>query len=65
MHFEESGISFSVDEQSWSLSSVLRVRNLCYYQKSRIDKEALALVDVLRNGREFRFGDYVIGRDFP
>jgi hypothetical protein len=65
MHFEESGISFSVNEQSWSLSSVLRVRNLCYYQKSRIDKEALALVDVLRNGREFRFGDYVIGRDFP
>jgi hypothetical protein len=65
MHFEASGVSFSVNEQSWSLSGVLRVRNLCYYQKSRIDKEVLALVDVLRNGREFPFSDYIIGHDFP
>jgi hypothetical protein len=65
LHFAESGISFSVNEQSWSLSSISRVRNLCSYQKARIDKEAMALVDTLRNGREFPIKDYVLGRDFP
>lgn len=65
MLFEKSGISFSVNEQSWDISSVRRVHNLCSYQKSRIDKEALALVDILRNGRQLQYRDYVIGRDFP
>jgi len=65
LHFAESGISFSVNEQSWSFSSVSRVRNLCSYQKARIDREALALVDVLRKGRKLPVKDYVIGRDFP
>jgi hypothetical protein len=52
LHVAESGISFSVNEQSWSFSSVSRVRSLCSYQKSRIDKEVLALLEVLKKGRE-------------
>jgi len=65
LHFVQSGVSFSVNEQSWSFDSILRVRNLCSYQKSRIDKEALALIETLRQGKHFPYGDYVIGRDFP
>ena len=65
LHFADSGISFSVNEQSWSFSSVARVRNLCSYQKSRIDTEVLMLVDTLRGGKEFPIKDYVLGRDFP
>jgi hypothetical protein len=65
LHFAECGISFSVNEQSWSFASVSRVRNLCSYQKSRIDKEALVLVDVLRKGKKLLIDDYVLGRDFP
>ena len=65
LHFAQSGVSFSVNEQSWSLDSILRVRNLCSYQKSRIDKEALALIEALRQGKHLPYGDYLLGRDFP
>jgi hypothetical protein len=65
LHIRESGISFSVNEQSWSFSSVSRVRNLCYYQKSRIDKEAIGLINALSNGRDLVAKDYILGRDFP
>jgi hypothetical protein len=65
LHLEASGISFSVHEQSWSFDSIRRVRNLCYYQKSQLDKEALGLVDTLRRDQVYSFGDYVLGRDFP
>lgn len=65
LHFKQSGISFSVNEQSWSFDSILRVRNLCLYQKSRIDKEATGLVENLRDGRRYPFGDYTLGSNFP
>jgi hypothetical protein len=64
LHFTQPGISFSVNEQSWDFGSILRVRNLCHYQKSRIDKEARELVKVLRGGKHYP-KDVVLGRDFP
>ena len=65
LHVEESGISFSINEQSWSITSVSRVRNLCDYQKSRIDKDLVALINALRSGKHLKIGQYVLGRDFP
>ncbi len=65
LHVEETGISFSVNEQTWSISSVSRVRNLCDYQKSRIDDDAMALVKILRKGKALQLGKYLLGRDFP
>lgn len=65
LHVEETGVSFSLNEQSWSIDSVHRVRNLCDYQKSRIDKEMIGLLNALRNGRYLAVGNYILGRDFP
>jgi len=65
LHVEESGISFSINEQSWSIGSVSRVRNLCDYQKARIDKDIEELFNTLRRGKRLAVGKYVLGRDFP
>ncbi len=66
LHVDEEGIpSFSISELSWPIESVERVRDLCAFQRSRVDRAALQHLSVLAKAKALPPGEYLLGRDFP
>lgn len=66
LHIEPGGThSFLVNEVTWPFESISHVRDLCSFQRSRVDSLLAQHISTLLEAKAIQPGDYVLGDDFP